>query len=81
MADQWEYLMVEVQNEWVTAEKRARWQIRPLTPNGSVAEQTYDAPATLNAYGAQGWELVGTGNNYASAGIGVSYLIFKRRKP
>ena len=79
MADQWEYLMVQVHYERVDG-KRSGWQIQALAQDGSVSEQTFDAPAALNTYGAQGWELVGTGNRGAGAGTGVSYLIFKRRK-
>lgn len=59
----------------------SRYRLRLLTAEGTQSDTVLDAPSALNDFGAQGWELVGTGNQYHGYGTGTSYLIFKRRKP
>lgn len=87
MADQWEYFMADLvfgapdSGSHDPKLYTSRYRLRLLTAEGTQSDTVLDAPSALNDFGAQGWELVGTGNQYHGYGTGTSYLIFKRRKP
>lgn len=80
--EKWEYLMVLPRRIWFDKPRSSYiWQVGVIAPDGAETTNWYDAPAALNSYGAQGWELVGTGNLEANMSSGDCFLIFKRRKP
>lgn len=82
MADQWEYFIARLALVRLdTKSTESRYQLGLLTSEGAPTDTYLDAPAALNQFGSQGWELVSTGNLSDGYGTGASYLIFKRRKP
>ena len=80
MADQWEYLMVTLDYQLVNG-KTGQWNfmLGQLTSDGQISGTAMYAPEALNGFGAQGWELIGTGNVSSATGSGQMILIFKRR--